>query len=535
MSARAWLVVVALAGCQPRTALEAPAGGTTPWLREGTSCMACHDRIATLAGEDVSFGSLWQASIMANSARDPYWQAAVRREVIDHAPVGAVIEDECARCHMPMGSERARAAGHRAEVFANLPGVRGADPLAIDGVACSLCHQITAARLGERASFTGGFVIAANAWPAIYGPYELPPAQTSLMRSTLGVLPVRGDHVRRSELCATCHTLYTKTRDAQHREIGEFPEQVPYLEWLQSAYKDTQSCQACHMPTVDVPTALTAVAGIPRDGLARHDFRGANFLTLGMLDRHRAELGVAAPGPTLEAAMATTRTFLEHASARVAIASPSRDGAALTADIDVENLGGHKLPTAYPSRRVWLHVTVRDATGAVRFESGKLLPTGAIDGNPNDLDPRRFEPHHAMIRAPGEVQIYEAILGDPQGQVTTALLSTSQYLKDNRLLPRGFVKATASADTAVHGNALADPDFADGRDRVRYAVDVGDAPGPLAIDVELMYQPVGYRWAHNLEPYAAAEPQRYVDYYDEMARASAIVLARATQQVPAGR
>ena len=287
------------------------------------------------------------------------------------------------------------------------------------------------------------------------------------------------------------------------------------------------------MPAVDVPTPLTAVAGVPRDGVARHDFRGANFLTLGMLDRHRAELGVTAPGPTLAVAMATTRAFLEHASARVAIASLSRSGAALIADIDVENLGGHKLPTAYPSRRVWIHVTVRDATGAVRFESGKLLPTGAIEGNPNDGDPHRFEPHHAVIHAPGEVQIYEAILGDPQGHVTTALLSTSQYLKDNRLLPRGFVKATASLDTAVHGEALADTDFVDGRDRVRYALDVGDAPDPLAIDVELMYQPVGYRWAHNLAPYAGAEPQRYVDYYDEMARASAIVLAHADQRVQA--
>ena len=40
--------------------------------------------------------------------------------------------------------------------------------------------------------------------------------------------------------------------------------------------------------------------------------------------------------------------------------------------VAVENLAGHKLPTAYPSRRVWLHVTVLDGPDVV-FESGAIL------------------------------------------------------------------------------------------------------------------------------------------------------------------
>ncbi len=74
--------------------------------------------------------------------------------------------------------------------------------------------------------------------------------------------------------------------------------------------------------------------------------------------------------------------------------------------------------------------------------------------------------------------------------------------------------------------------FAGGHDHVRYTIDVGDAPGPLAIDVELMYQPIGYRWAHNLERYPAAEDRRFVRYYDEMAHASAIRLARVAASAP---
>ncbi|MEO8554931.1 MAG: hypothetical protein ABI678_33360, partial [Kofleriaceae bacterium] len=322
---------------------------------------------------------------------------------------------------------------------------------------------------------------------------------------------------------------YTKSRDAEHREVGEFPEQVPYLEWLASDYRATASCQSCHMPSVDAATAISAIAGTARDGLARHDFRGANVLVLAMLDRHRADLEVTAPSSTLQHAADTTRTFLEQKSARVAISSLARDGGVLVADVDVENLGGHKLPTAYPSRRVWLHVTVRDAAGAIQFESGRALPSGAIDGNANDRDAATFEPHYTEIRSPDQVQIYEAILGDPQGRVTTALLSTTQYLKDNRLLPRGFSKTAASADTAVHGAALGDPDFVGGHDRVRYSI---SSHGPVTVEIELLYQPIGFRWAHNLARYPAAEPQRFVAYYDEMAGAATVRLAQVSRVVP---
>ncbi len=50
-------------------------------------------------------------------------------------------------------------------------------------------------------------------------------------------------------------------------------------------------------------------------------------------------------------------------------------------DVLVENLTGHKLPTAYPSRRVWLHVAIHDRNGLTVFESGALNPDGSIQGN----------------------------------------------------------------------------------------------------------------------------------------------------------
>ena len=46
------------------------------------SCMACHNGLVTPDGEDVSIGVGWRGSMMANAARDPYWHAAVRREIL---------------------------------------------------------------------------------------------------------------------------------------------------------------------------------------------------------------------------------------------------------------------------------------------------------------------------------------------------------------------------------------------------------------------------------------------------------------------
>ena len=71
-------------------------------------------------------------------------------------------------------------------------------------------------------------------------------------------------------------------------------------------------------------------------------------------------------------------------------------------------------------------------------------------------------------------------MGDPNNVPTTGLLTATHYIKDNRLLPRGFDKATADNDIGVYGAAMQDPDFAGGGDAVHYAVPVAAAGGPFA-------------------------------------------------------
>ena len=138
-----------------------------------------------------------------------------------------------------------------------------------------------------------------------------------------------------------------------------------------------------------------------------------------------------------------------------------------------------------------------------------------IGGNDNDTDPLTFEPHYEEIRRPDEVQIYESMMVDPAGRLTTGLLQAVAFVKDNRLLPRGFDKRTAAPEVAVRGSAADDSDFTDAGDRVRYRIDVGAATGPFTVAVELRYQPILFRWAENLRRYDAPEPRRFVSSFDD--------------------
>lgn len=286
------------------------------------------------------------------------------------------------------------------------------------------------------------------------------------------------------------------------------------------------------MPVVEEATSVTAVLGQPRQDVSRHDFLGGNFFMIRMLNRYRQELGVTASSQTMAR---TARRTIEHlqsgAAGTIAVNGTELADDSLTVDVAVRNPTGHKLPTAYPSRRAWIHLQVRDRNGQVVFESGRFTEDGSIVGNDNDNDPSRYEPHHEVIDNADQVQIYEGILAGNDGEVTTGLLTATQYIKDNRLLPRGFDKTTADEDIAVHGGASADEDFVAEGDNIRYRVPVDDARGPFSVEAELWYQPIAYRWAENLAPYDSTETNRFVRYYRSMSDTSATVLGRASATV----
>ncbi len=542
---RGWLPMLLLAYASIGLGEPPPAGYSAdePQFQTSDRCLACHNGLVSPTGADVSMGFDWRTSVMANSGIDPYWEASLRRETLDHPQSTAAIEDDCATCHMPIARYHAHLQGRTPDVFAHLPlkPALGAAREYADGVSCSVCHQITAQNLGTPASYNGHFVVAGpepdGAHPE-YGPFDIVPGLMRVMRSsTSGFQPTHGDQIRSSELCATCHTLITTALGPGGKVIGSLPEQVPYQEWKHSAFYNQQSCQSCHMPLINEPVPITRIFGVLRTGARHHQFIGGNFLLQRLLARYDTDLDLTPSSQEFSAAAARTVVFLQSRSASLQLGTPVLRDGQLQVDVTVQNLTGHKLPTAYPSRRAWLHLTVLDHAGHTVFESGAVRADGSIAGNLNDEDPLRFEPHFSEIRSADQVQIYESILKDRNGAVTTGLLNAIGYLKDNRLLPRGFDKQTADAQIAVVGRALQDAQFVGGQDRVRYSVALGGSSGgagpPYHIEVQLLYQPIGYRWATNLKNYdTAAEPRRFNGYYDTMGPAITVTLAQATAVSP---
>ena len=534
-SAHNWMLWLALVLVGAMSQISRAADTKKPQAEFHTSdrCLACHNGLTTPDGKDVSIGFDWRSSIMANSARDPYWQASVRREDMEHPESKAEIEDGCADCHMPMARYEAKEKGKLGQVFAHLPFDQDEEKNASakDGVTCSICHQITKRNFGSSESFNGGFQIetppSQDNHPE-FGPFVIQNAQASIMQSsTGGFRPTVAEHILDSAMCATCHTLYTKSLAPGGKVLGTFPEQVPYQEWLHSDYPNRNTCQSCHMPEVEGPAPIAAVMGGLRPGVRQHTFLGGNTFVLRLLNQYRNDLSVAAMPVELTVEAERTVDFLQTRAARVMIRNVTVISGKLGADVLVENLTGHKLPTAFPSRRAWLHVVVRDHDGKAVFESGVLNPDGSIKGNVNDIDASRFMPHYREITSDDQVEIYEPILKDNDGKVTTGLAAAVGYLKDNRLLPAGFDKQSASKDIAVVGDAADDPNFTEAGDSVHYLVALKNAQGPFRIEAELRYQPIGFRWAHNLAAYDAPETKRMVEYYNSMPSATAVVLAHA--------
>ena len=236
------------------------------------------------------------------------------------------------------------------------------------------------------------------------------------------------------------------------------------------------------------------------------------------------ERDVTASSQHFEAKVEQVEAQLRTRTATVAVADAALSGSLLTAVVAVESQVGHKFPSGFPSRRVWLHLSVADGDGRIVYESGAVAPDGGIAGNDNDADPAMYEPHYEVISVADQVQVYEAILQDTEGRATTTLLRAGGYAKDNRLLPAGLDKQAVPADVAVYGAAAADGDFAGGGDRVRYEVDLGGADGPFVVTVELLYQSISYRWAQNLAQHEGPEIERFLEYTEALPNVPVVVV-----------
>ncbi|GAW87245.1 hypothetical protein bplSymb_SCF06701P002 [Bathymodiolus platifrons methanotrophic gill symbiont] len=121
-------------------------------------------------------------------------------------------------------------------------------------------------------------------------------------------------------------------------------------------------------------------------------------------------------------------TILANA-ASIEVISAGQAAGTVEFSLRINSNTGHKLPSAYPSRRVILHVTVKDNDEVV-FESGKVNANGSVVGLDSDMDQTKFEPHYDLIESADQVQVYESIMHDSDGNVTYTLLRASSYVTE---------------------------------------------------------------------------------------------------------
>lgn len=500
-------------------------------------CIFCHttggSALVDSEGYSLSIGDDWSSTMMANSFNDPLFRAKIESEITRNSHLTAVIEDKCLTCHTPMSRTQAVIDGAPNYALSQSVG----SELAGDGVSCTLCHQIQDENLGDKKSFSGGYTIRNER--KIFGPYK--EVFPNPMLNHVDYLPLLGGQVGKPEFCATCHTLFTPFVDEKGNVAGEFPEQTPYLEWLNSVYAlqdNYLTCQDCHMPKIDDPVKITNRPPwyrVKQSPFWRHTFIGGNRFILEIMRENREELSIITPDILLDRTTKRTEDRLRNDSASIFLVNTAiADNSRLKLDVKVENKTGHKFPTGFPSRRAWIHLVVIDGESRTIFESGNFNDQGKIISL-NSV----YEPHHDVIDSPGQVQIYQAIMGDVSGKRTETLLNSAQYIKDNRIPPRGFVKAGPMGEyTVITGNADSDSNFniannkeGTGADLVTYTVELNNAIFPLTVKGELLYQSSNPTFLDNLLRDDTPAVSRFKFMYDPAANRPVLVDSFIVQDI----
>lgn len=385
--------------------------GNVDDMQDFRICASCHSG-------PVTIGKDWYGSMMAHSARDPLFYAAMA--------VANKYENSsgewCMRCHAPGGWLAGRS---------NVPtgdDLRGTD---LDGVQCDYCHRsidpLSPDSLAAPSPLdVPGYGNAMHIFQKTHYPKRGP------YTDALNAHAVKGEPFQRgSDLCGVCHDISNPFQtDDQDRLIKSPHEYGPiertYSEWLMSdfpAMGESGSCLSCHMSIV--PGYGSSVSGSPyRNDLRQHDLTGANTFVPAILSEFWEGLDTAALNAGIERARQTLRR-----AADVRVHAVRREGR-VEASVIVENLTGHKLPTGYPEgRRMWLEVIGTNADSHKVFHSGLYLrETGEL----------RVDPQLKVYEVRRGLTERTASRFSLQPGPSNHFILTDTVLSDNRIPPRGF-------------------------------------------------------------------------------------------------
>ena len=445
-------------------------------------------------GVDINLYDDWQSSMMANSARDPFWRAKVSHEITVNPALALDIQDACLDCHAPQGKFTSQ---YHHNLHYTMNDLLNNDTLGLDGVACGGCHMIQDSGLGFR--FSGD--IPYDTLHEEFGPFQNP--IQGPMQLYMGITPLFSTHMGEGKFCSPCHTLITHTVDLSGNPTGgTFVEQATFQEWKNSAaFQDNITCQQCHMPrlTDSVVIANGFLSLPPRAPFNLHKFMGGNAFMIQMIKDNKVALGAYdIPDANFDSTLSATfqNLKLNTLDLNVLLDSVTVDTVFIT--VKLHNRAGHKFPSGYPSRRGVLQFVVTNQIGDTIFQSGTFDSNYEVHGAAPP-----FQPHYQIINQQNQSQIYELVMGDVLGNKTTVLARADTALKDNRLVPEGFFASFSGYDTIpIVGGAENDPDFnhsitgaeGTGTDRVHYHIPITGFSGDLHVNSTMYFQSVPPAW-----------------------------------------
>jgi hypothetical protein len=469
------------------------------------NCVNCHapdpegEAMVDEQGHTVSPVADWQATMMANSAKDPFWRAKVAHEGLVNPNHRESIENLCTACHAPQGFHEAHLTGKVGPNGYTMDQLLE-DELGLDGIGCTACHGIDDVGLAGRSN--GDLPINPDnvAWGGFENPWD------GLMSGQTGFNPVYGEHMRNSEVCASCHSLYSHTQDLQGEETGQvFFEQTTYLEWVNSAFNaENIQCQSCHMPLVEGGAiAATQPNWLFNQRFGKHHLVGGNAFMLKLMRDQAVVLELSATTAQFDSTIQRTEHLLQTETARLEVRQKSSASDRWEFEVELFNLAGHKFPSGYPSRIAFIEFELKDSNGNTFFHSGKWTPETGVVGRDET-----WEPHWEVIDSEDQVQVYEMVIGDVTGAPTQVLERASVLIKDNRLPPRGFFTNHAAYDTVKFGPTAAldanfnrsaeDDEEGSGSDRLTYRISNPSGFASVQAFAKLHYLSVPARWVQNM-------------------------------------
>jgi hypothetical protein len=313
---------------------------------------------------------------------------------------------------------------------------------------------------------------------------------------------------------------------------------------IQTAFADVQDDT---YPAAEHTAPMDRVRARFREtGFVRHQLQGLNVFLIEMFNQFMTPdtsqppnysndiLGVrqgdymSTLGNDLQNAVSNFVQVAQQETATIDVTQAAIDATTLSAEVTVANKAGHRFPSGVGFRRAFIRFDVMDGgtidpktkQPKIVWSSGATNDTGYIvDGDGRILESEYIgtkrrpkgpaQPHFwgkaHPITSSDQVQIYEELVEDADGNYTTSFIRRNVISKDNRLLPRGWTKAgpapaSLNGDflhaTFAEGDAASDPAYQNGSGTsvVRYEIPLSRlaraSSSNLSVKATLYYQAI---------------------------------------------